>query len=167
MSRLISTSGFNERIRENQADLLRYLERRLANPADAADTYGETLLTAWRMRSKMPTSPEDARLWLFTVARNVMLNSRRSLARRSAAIQRLADELVTATGPSDDANSDVREAIASLPPEDAELVRLVYWEGLASHEAARVVGLVPSTARSRLARARQVLRESLTAVLTL
>jgi len=167
MSRVISTVDFNARVRENQDDLLRYLHRRLPNPADAADTYGETLLTAWRLRSKMPVSKEEARMWLFTVARNVTLNSRRSLARRSAAVQRLTDELKILSGPIHSETSEIQEAIASLPQEDAELVRLVYWEGMASHEAARVIGIMPSTARSRLSRARQILRESLTTIFTL
>ncbi len=102
-------------------------------------------------------------MWLFATARNVTLNSRRTAARRSAAIQRLADEMrpLSATFPADDESTDLRDAIAALPADDAELIRLVYWDGLRSHEAAQVLGLNPSTARSRLARARQHLRSTL------
>lgn len=102
-------------------------------------------------------------MWLFATARNVTLNSRRTVARQSAAVKRLADEMqtLTTTFPTDRASIKLREAIDALPRDDAELVRLIYWDGLRSHEAAEVLGLNPSTARSRLAKAKQQLRSTL------
>lgn len=50
---------------------------------------------------------------------------------------------------------EVRAAIDTLAPDDAELLRLVYWDGLRSHEAAAVFGINPSTARSRLSVAKR------------
>lgn len=155
---------FEQCIRDNENDLLRYFQRRILNGADAAEAFGEMLLTAWKLRRKLPPDSQEARMWLFTVARNVLLNSRRSLARRSAATQRLVDEMQASSValPSDEISVEIREAIAALPAEDAELVRLVYWDGLRSHEAAAVLDINPSTARSRLASTRTRLRESLT-----
>lgn len=49
---------------------------------------------------------------------------------------------------------ELRDAIASLPPAEAELVRLIYWDGFKSHEAAAILGINASTARSRLTRAK-------------
>lgn len=160
MMREESAAAFESRIRENEVDLSRYLQRRLLNDADAADAFGEFLLTAWKARRKCPADPADARTWLFVVARNVLLNTRRSLARRSAATQRFRDAVSHSPGPdpADDDALDVARAIATLAPDDAELVRLVYWDGLRSHEAAAVLRITPSTARSRLARARERLR---------
>ena len=102
-------------------------------------------------------------MWLFATARNVTLNSRRTVSRQSAAVSRLVDEMqtLTTTFPTDRASMELREAIAALPRDDAELVRLIYWDGLRSHEAAEVLGLNPSTARSRLAKAKQQLRSAL------
>lgn len=157
------TSTFDELIRRNEDDLSRYFQRRLPNAADAAEAFGELLLTAWKLRRRIPADPVEGRMWLYATARNVTLNSRRSVARRSAAVQRLADEMHTSPPSSamDDASIEVRAAIAALPTDDAELVRLVYWDGLRSHEAAAVLGVNPSTARSRLARAKQHLRSVL------
>lgn len=157
------TSAFDELIRRNEDDLSRYFQRRLLNSADAAEAFGELLLTAWKLRRRIPDDPTEARMWLFATARNVMLNSRRTVARRSAAVQRLADEM-RATEPTfapDGISTELREAIAALPADDAELVRLVYWDGLRSHEAARVLDINASTARSRLAKVRQHLRAAL------
>lgn len=159
------TSVFDELIRRNEDDLSRYFQRRLSNSEDAAEAFGELLLTAWRRRRRIPTDPTEGRMWLFATARNVMSNSRRTAVRRSAAVQRLADEMHTSAPilPGDDASIDVRAAIAALAPDDAELVRLVFWDGLRSHEAAMVLGVNASTARSRLARVKQQLRSALTA----
>ncbi|WP_157415523.1 sigma factor-like helix-turn-helix DNA-binding protein [Agromyces allii] len=90
-------------------------------------------------------------------------SSRRSLARRSAAVQRLVDDMRVhhAVGPSDELSIEVRAALETLPRDDAELLRLVYWDGLRSHEAAAVLGINNSTARSRIAEARQLLRVAL------
>jgi RNA polymerase sigma-70 factor (ECF subfamily) len=102
-------------------------------------------------------------MWLYTVARNVLLNARRTLARRSKAVQRLVDEMRghDSTGPSDLESVEIRALIDALPPDDGELLRLIYWDGLASHEAAVVVGINPSTARSRLVTIRARLRGAL------
>lgn len=156
------TAAFEERIRDNEDDLLRYFQRRMLNGADAAEAFGELLLTAWKLRRKLPEDPTEARMWLFVTARNVLRDSRRSLARRSAAVERLVNDMRPLSAPIwDDSAIEVRDAITRLPDDDAELVRLVYWDGLPSHQAAAVLGINPSTARSRLSRAKQQLRAAL------
>jgi len=143
----------------NEADLSRYFRRRMESSADADDVYGEFLLTAWRSRRKTPETSQDARLWLFGVARNVLMNSTRAAIRRRSAGDRLTSSVHVVPPPIElDAALDVRAAVASLDPDAAELVRLIYWDGLRSHEAAHVLGINPSTARSRLAEARRRLR---------
>ncbi|MCU1439093.1 MAG: polymerase sigma factor [Rhodoglobus sp.] len=158
-----NAAHFEQTVRDNEADVLRYLQRRLQNDADAAEAFGETLLTAWRLKRKIPKDAVESRMWLFTVARNVLLNSRRSLARRSAAVQRLVEEMGTsvASDAEDDLALAVRGAIAALPDDLAELIKLTYWEGFASHEAALILGIPASTARSRLSKARESLRGAL------
>ncbi|MFE1643954.1 RNA polymerase sigma factor [Microbacterium sp. P01] len=151
-------STLDEIVRANDDDLLRYFELRMSNPADAAEAFGEMLLTAWRKRRKMPDEDTAARMWLFTTARNVLYNARRSLSRRSEAVQRFVDEArSTARSVEDDAQTVVREAITQLARDDAELIRLVYWDGLSIEQSAGVLCLNPSTARSRLSRIRREL----------
>lgn len=143
----------------NEADLSRYFRRRMGSPADADDIYGEFLLAAWRSRRKTPESLEDARLWLFGVARNVLMNFTRASIRRKSASDRLTSSLRDEPQSIElDAALDVRAAVASLDRDAAELVRLIYWDGLRSHEAAQVLGINPSTARSRLSEAKRRLR---------
>ena len=155
-------ADIDELVRLNADDLLRYFQRRILNDSDAAEALGELLLTAWKLRRRLPSDPTEGRMWLFAAAHNVLRDSRRAMARRSAAVDRLANDMRTLTPPAwDDTAIEVRDALDRLSDEDAELIRLTYWDGLASHEAAAVLGINPSTARSRLARARQQLRDAL------
>ncbi len=165
MSRRRTDGSFERAIRANREDLLRYLQRRLFDGADAGEAFGDLLLTAWNRRAKMPQDEHEARLWLFGVARNTLRSTRRSFIRRSAATRRLAESmrLLPQQLPEDPRARELAEAIAELPEEDAELVRLVYWDGLTSFEAGAVLGLNPSTTRSRLASARLRLRAILVA----
>lgn len=146
-------------LRANQHDILAYLVRRVDNREDAADLFGDAYLTAWRKRRSMPADAEGARRWLFVIARNTLLNHYSSSRRKRAFTAALRDELrtVDAVDPTEQ-NLEVREAIASLAPEQAELVRLIHWEGFGVADAGAILGLGASTARSRYAAARAQLQ---------
>lgn len=162
MSRSSADAVFESTVHANENDLLRYFQRRLPNNADAADAFGELLLIAWKLRRRVPSDPTGARMWLFATARNVLRDSRRTLARRSAAVDRLKSDIHTLAAPAwDDSAMEVRDALNRLPEDDAELIRLTYWEGLRSHEVAEVLRINPSTVRSRLSRAKDQLRAAL------
>jgi RNA polymerase sigma-70 factor (ECF subfamily) len=147
----------------NSRDLLAYLQRRTGHPEDAADLLGDVLLVAWRRAQSLPADALEARLWLFGIASRTVLNHRRARRRRSAAIDRLRDDILTtqrAEPESADAE-DVRAAVAALPTREAELVRLIHWEGFSIAEAAAITHTNASTARSRYASARTRLRTAL------
>jgi RNA polymerase sigma-70 factor, ECF subfamily len=142
-------------LKTNAADLLRYLQRRLGD--DAPDVLGETVLVAWRRAGDMPTDATQARMWLFGIARMSMVGHGRDASRRLKLAERLHGLVEPVVWPDDDIAIDVRRAIASLPEEQAELVRLVHWEGFSLADAAQVMGLNASTARGRYQKAREEL----------
>lgn len=150
-------------LRANAGRILDYLARRVDNPEDAADLFGDAYLVAWRKRRSMPADEEGARKWLYVVARNTLLNHYRSTRRRSALTASLRRELTRTSdvAPPTDEPIEIREAIASLPAAQAELVRLVHWDELTLVDAAEVMGIGASTARSRYAAAKQNLRRAL------
>jgi len=163
----VTTDAREQRLTEelaaNAPDLLAYFERRVAG-ADAADLLAEVMLTAWRRSAQLPADPERARMWLFVTARNVLANAERSERRRWRLANRLRVMMgapATASDPGEGA--EVRDAIARLAPELAELIRLVHWDGLTLAEAAEVMEIPASTARGRYQRAKQELREALAA----
>lgn len=150
-------------VRREAPALLAYFERR-STPHDAADLLGETLLVAWRRVSSVPADDQEARMWLFGVARRVLMTSRRSGVRRQALTDRLREEALTrpsvAEEPQDD---DLREALAGLDALDAEIIRLHHWDGFGLSEIAQHLGKPAGTIRSRYSRARAALRAALEA----
>lgn len=143
-------------IDDTAPDLLAYFRRRL--PAeDAADAVAEVMAIAWRRRGAVPEDPHQARMWLFGVARNVLLQSMRSTIRQRELSARLRSFGAFAAPPADE-GSDVRDALDRLTPDHAEILRLVHWDGFSLTDAAAHLGIVDSTARSRYQRAKEALR---------
>ncbi|MDF5758985.1 RNA polymerase sigma factor [Spongiactinospora sp. TRM90649] len=154
---------FEEIYQAHYPDLLGYVRRRTDSPDDAADALAETFATAWRRADDLPEG-EQARLWLYGVARRVLANQRRGESRRSALAERLRAELAEwdrtePEGPS--APQAVRDAFARLGEADRELLSLAVWEGLTSGQIATVLGCSGGAARIRLHRARKRLAAEL------
>ena len=146
----------------SSVDLLSYLRRR-THVDDAPDLLGETFVVAWRRLDDLPDDPERARMWLFGIARGVVLNHARGVRRRWALADRLRGRAAVAptAAPPADEHLEVRDAIARLEPDLAEIVRLVHWDGFTIADAAQVVGVPASTARGRYQRAKELLRLAL------
>lgn len=143
-------------------DVLAYLARRTDPVEDAADVYAQVLTITWRRLPVVPADDREAFGWMLGVARRCLANHRRGGARRSALAERLRDELPrTVRRPDPDAALDAERALATLSPDDRELVTLVYWEQLTAKEAAAVLGISEAAARKRLQRAREALRDCL------
>ncbi|MFI6184257.1 RNA polymerase sigma factor [Nonomuraea sp. NPDC051191] len=134
-----------------------YVRRRTVHPEDIADVIAETFTVAWRRIGDVPAG-DEARLWLYCVARRVLANHFRAEERRSALAGRLRDEF-QAQEPQDDVV--VREtgaayrAFRQLSDDDRELLSLVAWEGLGSKEIAKVLDCSRGAVRLRLHRARK------------
>ncbi|ADB35606.1 RNA polymerase, sigma-24 subunit, ECF subfamily [Kribbella flavida DSM 17836] len=155
------TAEFRGALRQAADDLLAYFERRVSIRDDAADLLGETMLQAWRRAGDLPPTAERRRMWLFTIAANVLGNHRRSARRRTALAGRVRQQLATSNEP-DHAEADaVRDAVLRLGSAQRDLVLLVHWDGFSIVEAAEILGLNPSTARGRYAAARDALRTAL------
>ena len=156
-----------EAFEANAIDLLAYLERRVDPRSAAADVLADAMVVAWRRVENLPPNPERARMWLFVIARNTLANHRRSLGRYRVAVDRLRgiiiDDIAAATSEIEmaDVRMSVRDALATLPAADAELVRLVNWEQFTLVQVADLEGIAPSTVRSRYAKALQKLASHL------
>jgi RNA polymerase sigma factor (sigma-70 family) len=151
----------------HSSTVLAYALRRVDVAADAADVIADTFVVAWRRIDEVPAG-DEARLWLYGVARRVLANHARGDRRRTVLAARLRDHIATQSRgdrPGDDPEAEiVRAALARLDPGDRELIELTSWEGLSPTEAAAVLMVLPSTLRSRLQRARHRLRSELEAL---
>jgi RNA polymerase sigma-70 factor (ECF subfamily) len=140
-------------------DLLAYFERRVVPREDAADLLGELMVQAWRNAGSAPTDEEQRRMWFYGIARNVLANHSRSARRRSALVERIRGHLAVAGDSTDESErAAVRHLVEQLDEGQRELVKLVHWDGFTIAEAAQILDLNASTARSRYAAAREVLR---------
>ena len=64
--------------------------------------------------------------------------------------------------PDDDQRTiEVRDAVSRLTPELRELVGLIHWDGFSISDAAGIIGIPASTARTRYQVARKQLARSL------
>jgi RNA polymerase sigma-70 factor (ECF subfamily) len=143
-------------------DVLAYLARRTTPPEDAADVFSEVLTVTWRKLRSVPADDREAFAWMLGVARKCLANHRRGNARRSALADRLRAEVRAAVTEPDPALAlDVDAALATLRPDDRELITLVYWDGLSTELAARALGISPAAARKRLERTRRTLAPNL------
>ncbi len=143
---------FDALFTDHQRQVLAYAIRRTPTLADAEDVAAETFTIAWR---KLDVVPADALPWLYAVARRVLANHRRGLGRRErlAALLRV-DDVPTPERAGEDHDGPAFAALASLPPADQEVLRLVAWEELGNQEIAAVLGLTPNAVAIRLHRAR-------------
>lgn len=158
-------------IQRNGADLLRYLTRRTSPPSDAADVLSNVMVIIWNRRAHLPRDETEARMWSFGVARNALRDHRRQSTRRTALADTLRAELHISAAeqladPHEAAHrtqrsQDVRAALERLRPRDRELITLIHWDDFTLTQAAHLLGLNPSTARTRYARARQRLATDL------
>lgn len=144
-----------------------YFVRRL-NSDEVPDAVAEVYLVAWRRVEDLPEG-EEALLWLYGVARNVVRSFRRSAIRRNRLHERLVSTFEPGVYPSDvhslrrAEDQQLLDAVSRLKPLEQELLRLRTWEDLSLAEIAQVVGISVRGVESRLARIRKRLRASLEA----
>lgn len=114
--------------------------------AEAQDAVQETFVALARYRSRL-TGVDSLKAYLYTILRRAAgrIGSRRT--RRDQAIESLANEPVD-TG-DDDGGRRLRQALASLPDDQAEVVALKIGSGMTYAEIAEALSISPNTAASR------------------
>jgi RNA polymerase sigma-70 factor (ECF subfamily) len=140
----------------------RYARHRGLSGHDADDLVAATYEVAWRRLEVVPVG-EAALPWLLTVAHNHLRNDRRRRVRERTLVARLPapESTPPPAEPPTIGWPEIRRALDALADEDRELVLLVAWDGLNPSQAATVLGLSASAARTRLHRARARLADLL------
>jgi RNA polymerase sigma-70 factor (ECF subfamily) len=139
---------------------------RLGAGAEAAEELAqETLLTVWRRAASYDPAKAAASTWIFTIARNLRID----LIRRERRPELTDDPaLVPEPEPSPDRalqavqeESRIAAAMALLPPEQAEVIRLSFFSDKPHSEIAGVLNLPLGTVKSRVRLAMLRLRQLL------
>jgi RNA polymerase sigma-70 factor (ECF subfamily) len=148
---------------EHSAALWHYCLRLTSQDrARAEDVVQETLLRAWRHRLVLDNPPPAVRAWLFTVARNIVIDEWRSKrAHREFSVAEVPD------GGVDDHTDQlllswvVAEALTRLSSEHRAVLLECYYRGRPVSEAAQRLGVPEGTVKSRTHYALRALRLAL------
>jgi len=144
----------------HESELRSWLRHRLANVAEADDLMQDLFLKALRQGERF-CSVQNARAWLFEVARNTLSDHLR-VARNMV---ELPDDLVAPADEMDTVDSltaCLPRVLGELSLEDREAIMLCDLQGLAQADYARLKDLSLSAAKSRIQRARKRLRDRMT-----
>jgi RNA polymerase sigma-70 factor, ECF subfamily len=131
--------------------------------ARAEDVCQETLLRAWRNASLLDEAQGSVRAWLFTVARNIVIDESRTRRARSEVVMSELPEPVSTTDSSDELLMTwvVADAVTRLSPEHRAVLQETYFKGRPVAEAARRLGIPEGTVKSRTHYALHALRLAL------
>ena len=154
-----------------QTPLRAFLFRHLHNEADALDLAQETFVRIYRHRDRYRPGARFS-TWMFQIALNLTRDHARKHQRRRTDSLEAAPPAATATlvaaGPAPDAATRraeeiaaVRSAIADLPEELREVLVLFEYEDKTHAEIAEIVGATTKGVETRLYRARDKLRATL------
>ncbi len=127
----------------------------LCNPDDAEDALQDTFL---KYLTKAPEfeSSEHEKAWLIKVATNISKNMVLLRKRRKTVD---LDEL-NSIGIEDE-DSQVFEAIMSLPVKYKIVMTLFYIEGYDSKEVSKIIGVSPEAVRKRMQKGRELLKNEI------
>jgi RNA polymerase sigma-70 factor (ECF subfamily) len=139
--------------------------RRLGDRGRAEDAVQDTFASIWRSaRSYRPERGPGAP-WLYTVARNAIVDR---LRQRTEPPADVPDAAAGDPGPADRAEADwiawrVHRALEELPDSERRVIELAYWGEMSQSEVSEFLGIplgtVKTRTRSGLARLADLLEE--------
>ena len=141
-----------------------YLLRLGTDAATAEDLMQDVMVTVWRRAVTYDPAQAGVGTWIFTIARNKRIDALRRERRPEldpsdpafAPDPPLEPERAAAQGQWE---ARIGAALAALPREQSEMLRLAYFEDLSHGEIARRLGLPLGTVKSRVRLAITLLRE--------
>jgi RNA polymerase sigma-70 factor (ECF subfamily) len=161
-------SAFEGIVRRWQAPLVNLAFRFCRDRGRAEDMAQEAFLRAYR---SLAGWRRDAAFstWLFAIAANTYRSELHRIPAAMLPLDAIREprQPGQADGGLEDRTRDefIRRAVAALPPKYRDAVILFYFHGMDVASAARSLGLPEGTVKTRLSRAREILRRKLPRVL--
>jgi len=144
--------AFEELHRRYARSVLGIALRRTGDRGRAEDATQDTFASLWRSAGRFDPSRGKATSWLFTVARNAIVDGLRR--RPEATVESPPDVPEPGPSPDEAAESEwvswrIHRALETLPDKERTLVELAYWSGLSQSEIAAHLGLPLGTVKTR------------------
>lgn len=137
-----------------------------AAPNDAEELAQETMLTIWDKAISYNQEQAAASTWIFTIARNKRIDSLRKIKFHAndpmPVLESIKDEKVpNPEGVLSDKVTHIRmdQALKALPSEQADLIRMSFFEDMAHADIAQKTKLPLGTVKSRIRLALERLRK--------
>jgi RNA polymerase sigma-70 factor (ECF subfamily) len=150
---------------EHAAVLWRYALRLTGDASRAEDVVQETLLRAWQHPEVTGDTERSARAWLFTVARNMIIDERRSPRFRNV-VGSLDESSAPEQASPDEVNAAldrllIADAMTQLSAEHKAVIERSYYRGWTTAQIAADLEIAEGTVKSRLHYAVRALRLTL------
>jgi len=145
--------------------ILSYLTSFLNNRQQAEEVLQDVMLTAWTSAATF-RGESKVRTWLLVIARNRAINSIRRKVPLVIPFDEALDSPSADTSPLERIEKNARkqmlnEALNRLPEQQREILELVFYHQLTGPEVAEVLEINLGTVKSRLHRAKEMLRRVL------
>ena len=132
--------------------------RVLGDPARAEDAVQDAFLNVWHLGSTFDAERGSLRAWLLTSVRNRCIDYLRGRGARERREQELSPDMDYGQGPSDPwrevslslERAAVRDAMASLPTEQRQVVEMAYFGGYSHTEIAEMSRAPLGTVKGRM-----------------
>ncbi len=155
IARLGDRAAFGRLFRFFAPRVKAYLMRLGADNAAAEDLMQDVMLTVWRRAPTYDPALAGVSTWIFTIARNRRIDALRRGRRPPLDAEEPALQPAAPVTP--DSALDARQwerrigaAIAVLPPEQAQMLKLAYFEDRSHTDIAETLNLPLGTVKSRL-----------------
>src|SRR5271167_100832 len=146
---------------ETEIPRLRRYARVLTRDGSRVDDLVQNCLLRAVTKRHLWQAGTDLRAWLFAMLHNQNVNDVRRSAREGVAVP--VEDVAGVLAASSNVEAllqlrDLEQAIASLPQQQRQVIRLVGLEDRGYEEVAEILGIPVGTVRSRLSRGRATLR---------
>lgn len=156
-------AAFEELHRRYARAVLGLALRRIGDRGRAEDATQETFTAIWRSAARYDAARGPGAPWLYTVARNTIVNG---LRRAPEPATETPDTAADEAGPPEHAEASweawrLHRALETLPASERRVVELAYWSGLSQSEIASFLDIPLGTVKTRVRTALHRLADTL------
>lgn len=123
----------------------------------AEELVQETMIKVWRKAPSFSPAQASASTWIYTIARNTRIDWHRKQQRQDESLVSAEDLYADREIEEPDASvlrlnlrTSIEEGLKSLPAEQSEVLRLMYFQGKSGQQVADMLELPLGTVKSRI-----------------